>query len=98
MIEHLVFFKLKSACSNKDKQQLVDALKSLKNKIPEILEMSCGENFSKRGKGYDLGLRVLFYDEKDLEVYQTHPQHLAVIEGKIKPNIDDLVVMDFPTK
>ena len=95
MVEHLVIFKFNENANKDNKSNMLTHLKNLKKEIPEIEEISCGENFSDRSKGFDFGLRVLFASEEDLQTYLVHPAHVKVVEENIKPIISDLLVIDY---
>jgi hypothetical protein len=46
---------------------------SLKEVIPGIVDIQQGYNFSKRSKGYELGITIRFEDRACLENYGPHP-------------------------
>ena len=60
MVEHLVWFKLKEGVSDEDKSAMLQALRALKTQVPNILHLACGEDFSGRSKGFQIGLVVRF--------------------------------------
>ncbi|MDY7014210.1 MAG: Dabb family protein, partial [Cyanobacteriota bacterium] len=64
MIEHIVLFKWKPGTPDDAIANVMDRLKSLKHKIPEIVDLSCGENFSDRAQGFQHGLIVRFRNRK----------------------------------
>ena len=95
MIEHLVLFKFKESTTEDSKNNMLEKLLNLKNEIKEIREISCGENFTDRSKGFEFGLRVLFDSKDDLNTYAVHPAHVAVVEEIIKPIISDIIALDY---
>ena len=96
MIEHLVLFKWKADASPDAIASLVDALKGLKAQIPEILYLSCGDNFSDRSQGFQFGLIVRFQSRDHLEkIYQPHPAHQQVLHNLILPITADLLAVDY---
>lgn len=94
MVEHLVFFKLKDGITNEEKQELMQALLSMKSQIPEIQDMACGEDFSGRSRGFGIGLVVRFENRAGLDIYQPHPVHQAFIEAH-KSKWTDVMALDF---
>ena len=60
MIEHLVLFKFKESTTEDSKNNMLEKLLNLKNEIKEIREISCGENFTDRSKGFEFGLSSSF--------------------------------------
>ncbi len=82
MIKHIVLWKLKDFAEGADKirnAQIVKAeLEALKNKIPQITHLEVGINFIPSENAYDVSLYSAFEAEKDLELYQKHPEHVKV--------------------
>lgn len=95
MIEHIVLFKWKAEASPDAIAAVFEALRQLKNQIPEIVELSCGENFSERSQGFQHGLVVRFRDRQGLATYQPHPAHQAVVQSLIKPIVAEILAVDY---
>ena len=94
MIEHIVLIKVKEEFENKI-DEICSALNALQEKIPEIVEISAGRNFSGRQQGFQLGLRSLFQSPDDLAVYSDHPAHVEVVKNLIAPVKEDVIALDF---
>lgn len=95
MIEHIVLFKWQENASAEAIAKAMAALRDLKEKIPSIVDLSCGENFSDRARGYTHGLVVRFRDRAGLEAYQPHPLHQDVVQNFIKPIIAEVLALDY---
>lgn len=95
MIEHVVLFKLKDSSPDDQKLEMLKALLKLKDQIPGILEVSAGVNFSQRAQGYTHGFTVRFTDREALERYLTHPNHVAVVDEKVRPLSEGVLAFDF---
>lgn len=95
MVEHLVLLKLKDGTPDEAVSAIVAGLRALPAEIETIRELSCGLNFSERGQGFQVGLRVLFADRAGLEFYGPHPAHQGVVAKLIRPYLDDIVASDF---
>ncbi len=95
MIVHLVLFKWKEEASSESISAAVEALKRLKSKIPNIVDLSCGQNFTNRGQGFQHGLVVKFRDRRDLEEYLPHPAHQEVAKNLVKPILADIIALDY---
>lgn len=95
MIEHLVLFKWKQDASPEAIARVLEGLKALKSQIPEIVDLSCGKNFSDRSQGFQHGLVVRFNSRQDLEIYQPHPAHQVLIKDYIKPILADILAVDY---
>lgn len=95
MIEHIVLFKWTDGASQEAVDNVVAELRHLKDKIPGIVDLSCGTNFSDRAKGYTHGLVVRFKDRAALDVYGPHPEHQRVVQQFISPIRADVLALDY---
>lgn len=91
---HIVLFKWKPDTTSEQLAQTRAALLSLKESVPGILEIHCGENFSDRSKGFQTVLVVRFESREALAAYLPHPAHRAVVEQFIVPVREDSLVVD----
>lgn len=84
MIKHIVMWKLKEVAECGDRIQNARKMKrdleALKSKIPQIKHIEVGLNSLPSEGSYDVALYSEFENEKDLETYQKHPDHLKVAE------------------
>ena len=95
MIEHIVLFRWTDAATPEAKANVMTELRKLKGKIPGIVDLTCGENFSDRSKGYTHGLVVRFTDRAALQAYGPHPEHQRVVQNLIKPIAADILALDY---
>jgi hypothetical protein len=95
MIEHIVLFRFKSETSALTKQKIATELMALKGKVPSILDISAGPNFADRNQGYEYGLVVRFADRQGLESYQVHPDHQKIVHELIRPELADILAVDY---
>ena len=95
MVDHIVLFKWNVDASQEAVQAAVDGLKALRYKIPGIVDLSCGLNFSDRNKGYQTGLIVRFQDREALEAYGPHPEHQNVVQNMIAPIRSEVLAVDY---
>lgn len=93
-VEHFVAFKFKQEISQARRAEHLAGLRGLHGKVPGILRLSAGENFSPRGKGFDLGLIVTFADRAALKTYADHPEHVAVGKPLIA-DCEDVLAVDY---
>ncbi len=93
--DHLVLFKLKPEATTEQKSDALNALKTLKEAVPGVVDLSVGINFSDRSQGFEIGLFVRFTDRAALEAYGPHPAHQAVVRDFINPIKADVIVCDF---
>lgn len=102
MIKHIVMWKLKETAEGRGKtenmQMMKDMLEALKDKIPEIVKLEVGFNIEVSPLAFDLALYSEFRSEKDLEIYQNHPEHLKAKKfvGSVneKRNVVDYKTLD----
>jgi hypothetical protein len=94
MIEHVVNFKLKPGVTAEQEAHFLTLLWEMKKTIPTVVDLSAGRNFSDRGQGYNIGLRVSLNDREGLAVYANHAGHQPV-KDYVKEIADSVMVMDF---
>jgi hypothetical protein len=95
MIEHIVLFRWTEGTSQAAMDDAMAELRKLKSKIPGIVDLSCGANFSDRARGYTHGLVVRFKDRSALETYGPHPEHQRVVTNFITPIRADVLAFDY---
>jgi hypothetical protein len=95
MVEHIVLFRWKEEAGQEAIDRVMAELRGLKGKIAGIMDLSCGENFSERAKGYTHGLVVRFTDRAALEAYSPHPEHQRVVQTFISPIRADVLSFDY---
>ena len=91
MVKHVVMWRYK------DKQNIEIArnqLESLRGKIPGMLSLETGENFTDSDASWDLVLITEHPDRETLDAYQENPLHVEVkaVLGKIE---SERAVVDF---
>ena len=94
-VEHVVLFKLTPDATPEQRDRMIAELKTLKDQIPGIVDLSVGVNFSTRNQGYDVGLVVRFADRAALKVYLPHPAHRGCVDQFINPIKADALVVDY---
>lgn len=95
MVEHLVLFKTTADATEEQRERMIAELRSLRDRIPGIVHLSVGRNFSDRNQGYDIGLCVRFEDRAALEVYLPHPAHRGCVDTYVAPIKEDVIVVDY---
>ncbi|HQP48851.1 MAG TPA: Dabb family protein [Spirochaetota bacterium] len=82
MVKHIVLWKLKDHAHGKSKRENADAIKAmienLNGKIPGLIKLEVGFDFSCSDGSADIVLYSEFEDRKALEGYQKHPLHEEV--------------------
>ncbi len=87
--------RLKPDAPRADVDSVLAGLRGLRQKVPGILDLSCGWNFSPgRDHGFHLGVRVRFTDRDALAAYGPHPEHQAVL-ARLREVCEDILAIDF---
>ncbi len=76
MIKHIVMWTLKD---KSDATKVKTMLEALKDKVPGIIEIEVGIDFNRSDAAADVVLYSTFASLDDLNAYQQHPEHQAVI-------------------
>ncbi len=95
MIEHIVLFKWKTEATSEQINAAIENLRGLKDKIPGIIDLSCGDNFGDRSQGFQHGLVVRFDNKAALDAYQTNHFHQEVVVNLIRPILADILAVDY---
>jgi len=95
MVEHVVLFRTTADATDEQRGRMMAELAALKDKIPGIVDLTVGTNFSSRNQGFDIGLVVRFVDRAALDVYIPHPAHRGCVEEFINPIKADVLVVDY---
>jgi hypothetical protein len=77
-VNHMVWIKFRADVPAQRIEQHVAALRSLKDRVPGILDLTIGRNFTDRANGCTHGLSVILADKAALAAYAPHPVHVEV--------------------
>jgi hypothetical protein len=89
----MVWIKFHEDITEARKQEHLDGLRALTEKIPGILHLSVGANFTDRAQGFTHGLLVTLESKEALAIYAPHPEHVAVASPLREDAV--LMAMDF---
>jgi hypothetical protein len=95
MVIHVVLFEWKDGAPPEAIDRAVAELRALKGKIPGIVDLSTGANFSARAQGFHHALLVRFTDRAALEAYGSHPAHQRVVQEVLTPIMADVLAVDY---
>lgn len=98
MIKHIVCWRLRNRTKpfteNSDAIAIKEALEGLAGKIPGLLSLDVGFDFSGKDTAGDIVLYSEFESKEALKAYQEHPAHVAV--GKIvRPRTCERRMIDY---
>ena len=91
-IQHIVLLEKKETTTEKQLNSFLGAAKKLENKVPGILEVKLGENFTDRAP-HSHALSVTMADRDALAGYGPHPAHQEVAT-MLKQVAKDWVIVD----
>lgn len=98
MVKHVILWTLKEEFSTEKKEEIKagikEGLESLKGKIPGLLEIKVYTN-GLDSSNADVMLDSLFESQEALKLYATHPEHVAVADGKVRPFTATRTCLDF---
>ncbi len=97
MVKHIILWQLKDDLADKDavKASIKAGLEGLRGKIPGLIEIRVITEESLESSNADLMLDTAFEDEKSLQGYAVHPDHVAVAENIVRPNVKLRLCMDY---
>lgn len=78
MVEHMVWIRFHDGVSPDRVAEHLAGLRGLKQRIPDVIDLAVGENFTDRSGGFTHGLLVRLPSRAALQTYQDHPDHLKV--------------------
>lgn len=98
MVKHVILWTLKEEFSEARKAEIKagikEGLEGLEGKIPGLLEIRVYTQ-GLPGSNVDLMLDSAFEDREALKGYATHPEHVAVADGKVRPYTASRACLDF---
>ena len=98
MVKHMIVWTLKDEYSAEEKEKIKrgikEGLEGLQGKIPGLKEIRVWTDGLPSSTG-DLMLDSLFEDAQALKDYSTHPEHVAVANGKVRPYTKARSCFDF---
>lgn len=80
MLTHIVIWKYRADADEEARRDHIARLRALPGRIPEIQSFAVGADVLRLPRSYDTGLVAVFRDRDGLETYNSHPEHLAVVE------------------
>lgn len=98
MVKHVILWQLKDELT---KEQIVEVkagiksgLEGLKGEIPGLIDITVVTE-GLASSNSDVMLDSTFESEEALKGYATHPKHVAVADGKVRPYTASRVCMDY---
>ncbi len=98
MVKHIILWQLKDEFSEEEKiaikAGIKEGLESLKGKIPGLVEIRV-QTEALASSTAEVMLDSTFESEEALKGYSTHPEHVKVADGKVRPYTKTRSCLDF---
>lgn len=96
MVKHIIIWKLKADLADLQavKLGIKSGLEGLKGQIPGLLDITVHTE-GLPSSNMDVMLDSTFADAASLKAYATHPAHVAVADGKVRPFTTQRACLDF---
>lgn len=78
-VEHIVLIEPNDGVSEDQTKEVLDGIAGLKNKIPGVVDVKIGKNFTKRAPQISHAVIVTLVDPEALAAYGPHPAHKDVL-------------------
>lgn len=88
MVKHVILWKLDEKLTDSEKDQvkagIKEGLEGLAGQIPGLVDITVRTE-GLPSSNVDVMLDSTFVDAESLNGYATHPKHVAVADGKVRP-------------
>ena len=98
MVKHIILWTLKEMSDEEKssvKSEIKKGLEDLKGKIPGLIDIKVNATGRLPSSNADLMLDSTFESADALKVYASHPLHVAVADGKVRPFNASRTCLDF---
>lgn len=89
MVKHIILWKLNEELSAEEKQtvkaNIKEGLEALVGKVPGLVDAKVIIDGRLDSSNVDILLDSTLENEEALRGYATHPEHVAVADGKVRP-------------
>jgi hypothetical protein len=93
MVTHMVLFRFDTLS---DAEAAVRKLLSMRGRVPSLLDIEAGVDFTRSERSYELGLITRHRKREDLEAYRVDPVHQEVA-AFIRERSTGAAAVDFET-
>ncbi len=94
MIKHIVCFKLKDN-SEENCLKTAEILRSMKERVPSLIDIEVGVDFLHSQRSYDIILQVTLENEQVLDEYQNDEYHCNVVKKHMHSVMESSVAVDY---
>lgn len=99
MVKHIILWTLNPELSEAEKttvkQGIKEGLEGLKGKVPGLVDIKVNIDGRLASSNADVMLDSTLESEEALKGYASHPEHLAVANGKVRPYTVQRTCLDY---
>jgi len=99
MVKHIILWTLNPELSEEEKQSVKQGIKqgleALVGKVPGLIDVKVNVDGRLDSSNCDVMLDSTLESAEALKAYATHPEHVAVANGKVRPYTVQRTCLDF---
>lgn len=93
MIRHTAVFRLKHPAGSADEKDFLNAIAKLKS-IKGVEKFEVLRQVSPKSE-FEFGVSMEFETQADYDSYNTHPEHVAFVQGRWLPEVATFTEIDY---
>ncbi|KAK8679383.1 hypothetical protein V6N13_144836 [Hibiscus sabdariffa] len=91
----VTFLKLKENVPNEVQGEILGEIKGIKEGISGVKQITCGENFSARAKGFSLASVAVFAGVEEMEAAVGKEEYVNLQKQNVRDSVDGVIVVDY---
>lgn len=99
MVKHIILWTLNPELSAEEKQEvkrgIKEGLEALVGKVPGLIDVKVNIDGRLDSSNCDVMLNSTLETPEALKAYATHPEHVAVADGKVRPYTVQRTCLDY---
>lgn len=99
MVKHIILWTLNPELSAQEKQEvkrgIKEGLEALVGKVPGLVDVKVNIDGRLESSNCDVMLDSTLETPEALKAYATHPEHVAVADGKVRPYTVQRTCLDY---
>lgn len=99
MVKHIILWKLRSDLTAEQKAAaaltIKQGLEGLKGQVPGLIDIRVQATGQLDSSNADIMLDSTLESPEALKIYATHPAHVAVANGVVRPNTEVRTCLDY---
>ena len=92
---HAVVLKLKADVTDQQQREIIAELGALPSQIPEICSFRAGLDMGMDPSACHVSIVASFASVEDYDVYASHPAHIKVVSGNVRPVLEKRAAVQF---